>query len=197
MANLIIILSIGWSRQNTFKVNTHLILSVLYLLLPPLPQIVTSNYFVGYEGSLTEPPCTEFISWRVIDRPALISKSQLAQMKKLLFGHVDGKCRPTSNHYKGSVARPLQPFNNREMWQCTCRDYIGDDERDWYGRNRCWAGDEEIFHERTEDGLYWASKPPQPERMGVFDCGGVPGLVPPCCGNTYDPYHSCCARGDC
>lgn len=137
------------------------------------------------------------MSWRVIDRPALISKSQLKQMKTLLFGHVDGKCRPTSNHYKGSVARPLQPFNNREMWQCTCRDYLGDDERDWYGRNRCWAGDEEIFHERTEDGLYWESKPPQPERMGVFDCGGVPGLAPPCCGKTYDPYHSCCSRGDC
>eukprot|EP00562_Extubocellulus_spinifer_P020711 CAMPEP_0178614226 /NCGR_PEP_ID=MMETSP0698-20121128/2053_1 /TAXON_ID=265572 /ORGANISM="Extubocellulus spinifer, Strain CCMP396" /LENGTH=1059 /DNA_ID=CAMNT_0020252951 /DNA_START=319 /DNA_END=3499 /DNA_ORIENTATION=- len=150
-------------------------------------DIMTSHYFLGYEGSLTEPPCTEFLSWRIMDRPALVSKAQLSQMKKLLFSHVDGKCRPTSNHHEGSVARPLQPFNDREMWQCTCRDYIGDDERKWYDRNRCWAGDEEVFHERTEDGLYWASMPPQAERRGVFDCGGDVDLTPPCCGKTYDP----------
>ena len=163
-------------------------------------DIIRSRYFFGYEGSITEPPCTQFISWRVMELPALISKEQLMQMKSILFNHVDGHCRPTSNHHDGSVARPLQPFNHREMWQCTCRDFIGDDERKWYNRNRCWAGDEDIFHDRTDDGMYWMSKPifqPSTNESGTYNCDGDPSLTPPCCGETFNPFHGCCRRMEC
>ena len=135
-----------------------------------------------------------------MELPALISKEQLMQMKSILFNHVDGHCRPTSNHHDGSVARPLQPFNHREMWQCTCRDFIGDDERKWYNRNRCWAGDEDIFHDRTDDGMYWMSKPifqPSTNESGTYNCDGDPTLTPPCCGETFNPFHGCCRRMEC
>ena len=32
------------------------------------PELITSLWFYGYEGSLTEPPCTPFLSWRVMDK---------------------------------------------------------------------------------------------------------------------------------
>lgn len=58
----------------------------------------------------------------------LISPEQLLQMQILLFNHVDKKCRLTSNHYEGSVARPIQDANRRPIYQCTCRDFLADDD---------------------------------------------------------------------
>ena len=95
---------------------------------PYHPEILPSIHFYGYSGSLTEPPCTDFIEWRVIDKPMLISPEQLLQMQTLLFNHVDNKCRLTSNHFEGSVARPIQDASRRPVYQCTCRDFLADDD---------------------------------------------------------------------
>ena len=100
------------------------------------PAIIRSAWFFGYEGSLTEPPCTEFVEWRIIDVPALISKDQLGQMQTLLFGHIDSKCKETSVHYNGSVARPIQSSLGREVHKCMCRDYLGNGHRKWYTPTR-------------------------------------------------------------
>lgn len=32
------------------------------------PELISSLWFYGYEGSLTEPPCTPFLSWRIMDK---------------------------------------------------------------------------------------------------------------------------------
>jgi len=96
-------------------------------------EIMRSIHFFGYAGSLTEPPCTEFLEWRILDTPMLISRQQLFQMKTLLFRHrsVETGCRISSNHYMGSVARrPLQPLNRRKVYRCTCRDFLADQMRD-------------------------------------------------------------------
>jgi len=78
------------------------------------------------------------VEWRIILEPALISTRQLAQMKKILFNHVNGKCERTSVHSsENGVARPLQPLNDRPLYQCMCRDFIGDKDRQWYKENRC------------------------------------------------------------
>ena len=95
---------------------------------PYHPDLMRSIHFWGYSGSLTEPPCTEFCEWRVLDTPMQISSAQLLQMKILLFNHVDKKCRLTSNHYEGSVARPIQDSSRRAIYQCTCRDYLADSD---------------------------------------------------------------------
>lgn len=91
-------------------------------------SLVPSIYFYGYDGSLTEPPCTEIVSWFVIDETMKISRNQLEQMKYLLFTNVDGStCRSTSTHYQSSVARPIQETGpNRPIWHCTSDHYLPD-----------------------------------------------------------------------
>ena len=91
-------------------------------------SLVPSIYFYGYDGSLTEPPCTEIVSWFVIDETMKISRNQLEQMKYLLFTNVDGAtCQSTSTHYHGSVARPIQETGpDRQIWQCTSENYLPD-----------------------------------------------------------------------
>mmetsp|Transcript_31089 Transcript_31089/g.68256 ORF Transcript_31089/g.68256 Transcript_31089/m.68256 type:complete len:833 (+) Transcript_31089:362-2860(+) len=100
-------------------------------------DIITSIFFYGYFGSLTEPPCYPIATWRVIDKPMLISDLQLNQMKRLLFEHVDENCRYTSNHYQESVARPIQKNIKRDIHKCTCRDYLSDAERKATGKYIC------------------------------------------------------------
>lgn len=93
---------------------------------PHHQQLVPSIYFYGYEGSITEPPCGEWVSWFVCDTQMIISYAQLEQMKKLIFSHVDGDCNPTSVHYRQSVARPIQDTAGRPVWHCTSSDYLAD-----------------------------------------------------------------------
>lgn len=89
-------------------------------------ELVPSIYFYGYDGSLTEPPCGEWVSWFVCDKPMIISTRQLEQMKKLIFTHVDGDCNPTSVHYRQSVARPIQDSGGRPVWHCTEKNFLAD-----------------------------------------------------------------------
>ena len=93
------------------------------------PRIVNSIYFYGYDGSLTEPPCSEWVSWRVLDTPMQISTAQWTQMRDILFGQIDSDCKRTSVHWRGSVARPTQSLNERPLWQCTRDDYESDVEK--------------------------------------------------------------------
>ena len=86
-------------------------------------MLVPSIHFYGYEGSLTEPPCGEWVTWFVCDVPMIVSHAQLERMKKLIFSHVDGDCNPTSSHHRQSVARPIQDTGGRPVWHCTPDDY--------------------------------------------------------------------------
>lgn len=97
------------------------------IFTPYHPKLITSIHFFGYEGSITEPPCGEWVSWFVIDKPMKISFAQLAQMKRLLFTNVDSECKPTSVHYDVSVARPIQDAAGRPVWKCTENDFLADD----------------------------------------------------------------------
>mmetsp|Transcript_22980 Transcript_22980/g.49794 ORF Transcript_22980/g.49794 Transcript_22980/m.49794 type:complete len:237 (+) Transcript_22980:357-1067(+) len=94
-------------------------------------------WFYGYLGSLTEPPCTEFVEWHVMDKPAKMSKAQLYQMKKLLFHHVDGKCKRTSVGFNGSVARPIQKMRDRDLYKCSCDNFLSDYQVIEEGRKNC------------------------------------------------------------
>ncbi|VEU38091.1 unnamed protein product [Pseudo-nitzschia multistriata] len=95
-------------------------------------SLVPSYYFYGYDGSLTEPPCSEIVSWFVMDGPHMeVSFNQLEQAKAILFTNVDGSsCRETSVHYRNSVARPIQDTGpDRDVWHCTRDNYVPDKER--------------------------------------------------------------------
>ena len=90
-------------------------------------------------------PCSEFVEWRVVDTPALISQKQLLRLKKLLFHNVNENCKRTSVHHDGSVARPVQPYAGRLVHRCMCHDFINDQLREEYGQNRCKWVDREFF----------------------------------------------------
>jgi len=93
-------------------------------------SLIPTYYFYGYDGSLTEPPCSEIVSWFVMDTPMTISKNQLEQMKHILFTNVNGEtCKETSVHYKSSVARPIQETGERQVWHCTRSNFVPDHER--------------------------------------------------------------------
>jgi hypothetical protein len=95
---------------------------------PHHESLVPSIYFYGYDGSLTEPPCSEIVSWFVIDEPMTISRNQLEHMKFLLFTNVDGTtCQSTSVQHRSSVARPIQDTGtNRQIWHCTPNEFLPD-----------------------------------------------------------------------
>lgn len=99
-------------------------------------DIQKTIHFWGYSGSLTEPPCVGDTLWRIMDVPVQLSMDQLNQMKNILFNNRDSRtCAFTSNHYKGSVARPI----NKPLpyYKCTRQDYKSDDERELCGDNGC------------------------------------------------------------
>lgn len=97
---------------------------------PYSEELIPTYWFYGYDGSLTEPPCSEIVSWFVMDEPMIISPEQLEQMKGILFTHVDpDTCQPTSTHFQESVARPIQESAGRQVWRCTKDDYLPDAQR--------------------------------------------------------------------
>ena len=96
---------------------------------PHHPELVPSIYFYGYEGSITEPPCGEWVSWFVIDTPMVAHRRQTEQLKRLIFTHVSPTCEKTSVHYGGSVARPIQDTFRRPVWHCTSFDFPADEDR--------------------------------------------------------------------
>jgi carbonic anhydrase len=90
---------------------------------PHHEMLIPTIHFYRYDGSLTEPPCGEFVSWFVADKPMIISFEQLDDLKKLIFTHVNANCRKTSVHFDQSVARPIRKSNNRPVWKCTPDDF--------------------------------------------------------------------------
>ena len=93
---------------------------------PYSDALMPTIFFYRYDGSITEPPCKD-ITWWVMSEPAIISPKQLAQLKRILFSHVDSNCNPTSVHNRQeSVARPLYPRDGREIQACTSGDFISD-----------------------------------------------------------------------
>ncbi|GKY95275.1 hypothetical protein MPSEU_000489500 [Mayamaea pseudoterrestris] len=93
---------------------------------PHHEMLVPSIYFWRYDGSLTEPPCGEFVTWFISDKVMKISKDQLRRMKHVLFTHIDQKCEPTSVQFDESVARPVQATAGRPVWHCTQDDFAAD-----------------------------------------------------------------------
>lgn len=99
-------------------------------------DIQKTIHFWGYTGSLTEPPCTGNTLWRIMDVPVQITVEQLTQMQNILFNNRDSQtCAFASNHYKGSVARPIAETTH--YYKCTRSDYVSDDEREVCGDGGC------------------------------------------------------------
>merc|ERR1711862_442189 len=71
-------------------------------------RFTTTGWYCGYEGSITEPPCSRKVHWRVLDVPMKISTKQLQRMKNVLFERLNDDCQKQTAAYLESVNRPLQ-----------------------------------------------------------------------------------------
>jgi len=94
-----------------------------------MKYIVIVTFLLSYAGSLTEPPCSNFVAWRVLTEPAYISKRQLEQMKTLLFSNRNTDCQYTTVNHRQSVARPIQPNRGRLLHKCTVNDFVSDKDK--------------------------------------------------------------------
>nr|GMD78458.1 alpha carbonic anhydrase 1, chloroplastic [Ipomoea batatas] len=73
------------------------------LNIQELRNLTTTKRYYTYPGSLTNPPCTEGITWIIIGKIGTISRAQVAALK-----------RPLDNGSKNN-ARPVQPLNGRKV----------------------------------------------------------------------------------
>ena len=117
---------IEWAKNNTGITNSNGENSQKFtdeVWNPYHELLIPSIYFYRYDGSLTEPPCSEFVSWWISDKPMTISFDQLEQLKTILFTNVDENCSKTGVQHHESVARPIQYTNNRRIWKCTFAEF--------------------------------------------------------------------------
>lgn len=94
------------------------------LALNLMNALPTSLTYYAYTGSLTTPPCTENVEWRVLRHHTMMSQSQYNVWTRL-FG-VNSAAASTSSgvaasssfnaHHHGN-ARPTQPLNGRNVTQ--------------------------------------------------------------------------------
>lgn len=116
----------------------------------------TTAWFCGYEGSLTEPPCTDHVKWRVLDIPMQFSTSQYERIQKLIVNYLDDDCQRATSAFKGEVNRPLQP--NDDVYCCTSREWEFDVDEDplffpnlWPDDYHGWRGIENLKNMTTEE----------------------------------------------
>jgi len=76
---------------------------------------VKFQYYYGYDGSLTHPPCNGDVSWRIIRKPLKIAQKQMDLINKLIAGHINEDCElGTFGKWQNSdscfvdVTRPVQ-----------------------------------------------------------------------------------------
>ena len=97
------LLSMGEVRSNALDVvlqqmpNKHLPGDTVSLTLDPSELLPEKRGYYAYEGSLTTPPCTEHVQWRVLKNPLVATEIQLRELAK----------------YLGRNARTVQPVYNR------------------------------------------------------------------------------------
>mmetsp|Transcript_37260 Transcript_37260/g.73151 ORF Transcript_37260/g.73151 Transcript_37260/m.73151 type:complete len:448 (+) Transcript_37260:291-1634(+) len=85
------------------------------------------EYYYGYRGSLTSPPCSNSVNWYVMNDQQKISRKQLERIQDLITGYLDEDCQyGTYAKTRGgevSVARPIQDSRRRSIFKCTKADY--------------------------------------------------------------------------
>jgi len=87
---------------------------------------LTTPWYCGYKGSLTVPPCSERVDWRVLDVPMKMSHQQYERIKKILLEQLDTNCAPSSIGYNSNFNRPIQKYKG-DIWCCS--------EEDWTVKN--------------------------------------------------------------
>ncbi|KAG7363290.1 carbonic anhydrase [Nitzschia inconspicua] len=87
-----------------------------------------SIWYYGYSGSLSAPPCSEIVQWRVLDEPLHISRRQYKELTFLLSQSLDDNCqRNTATDNNGENRRPIQESVNSAFqgvyYHCTLSNF--------------------------------------------------------------------------
>jgi carbonic anhydrase len=83
----------------------------------PYSILPTGYSMYTYSGSLTTPPCSEIVSWNVVDKPLQISVRDYRRLTSLILDFVSpDTCMPgTVASPSGSTGRPFSPLNGRTI----------------------------------------------------------------------------------
>jgi len=89
-----------------------------------LRQPFKNQYYYGYKGSLTVPPCSDFVLWYIVDNPMEISPSQLSRLRDLIKDYINDDCeKDTYADENGNVNRPIQKKHKHNIFHCDESDY--------------------------------------------------------------------------
>lgn len=80
----------------------------------PYSLLPADGRYYTYPGSLTTPPCSEIVTWFMMETPVYLSKAQLDTYRNGVRAAVGSKVDA-----KGNNNRPLQPINDRKISYCT------------------------------------------------------------------------------
>lgn len=84
-------------------------------------------YHYRYRGSITSPPCSEIVSWRVLDEPLVISRRQYKTLARLMNTYVNPETCQVERRSSstGETFRPLQELNQekQQVVHCTTEDF--------------------------------------------------------------------------
>ena len=87
-------------------------------------------WYFSYHGSITSPPCSAIVHWRILDTPMLISRRQYKQLASLLKAFKNKACDDDMSltSTKGENSRPLQVINstNQPVAHCGFKDFSFD-----------------------------------------------------------------------
>ena len=99
---------------------------------------VKTEYYFRYEGTLTNPPCSDIIHWRIMKDPIRVNPMQIKELERLLARRVApkgssfkecqvdtaGKSRSGRGGDAVDLNRPLQSTHrNHRMVFCECQDW--------------------------------------------------------------------------
>jgi hypothetical protein len=92
-----------------------------------------TQYYFRYEGSIIEPPCVEYVHWRVVRLPVKISPSQYSRLQMLFANRLNPLTCQKENVARSSnngavaaqdLSRPLQTTTTRhKLVFCECADW--------------------------------------------------------------------------
>ena len=69
-----------------------------------------TTHYITYDGSLTQPPCHETVTWLVLNKPIYATKQQIHEWRKLHQGTAKTPKATMANNF-----RPIQALHNRPM----------------------------------------------------------------------------------